>query len=309
MAYTTTGTYTDSVDLLSQFRTFILAVPGWSENLYADEGLGKRFHFERTDGTDTYYINLRAMLDEPVINNPWTTVKLTGLLVNEATGYDSGLNSMLQPGSPPPDTTVPRGGYIGTALTSGEAFRFTANTDYFTITIDGLNDIQQHIVVCASVNMYGNFCNGTFGRGSVVPESGGSFAPNRFLMLASAHMFYGCSLLLNQTSWKYMYESGAYGNSVRPMLIALESDQRGLVTRRVLDNSVNPNIGIPALFPFAVFHGTVTFLQQADGIDGIKVLNMKYIDNGQVITVGGKNYVVYEANSNLPDYGLAFEIP
>lgn len=304
MSVTQTGTFLGPVDLLTQFRVFITA-NGWTENLWGDEGVGKRLHIEKTvDGT-TFYFNLRAMVNESlpgaVPPTYWTAV-----LVQGSTGFDAGLGSLEQPGNPPDNLGVACGGCINYFDSVSRGYRFTVSSNAFTISMLDSTENLEHMICTAAPSMFGFYCSGSF-FGGFNASTDIYYQRDYLFRISENRLHYGCNTLVDGT-WRPMSEYPIFTYySTRPMFAA----ERGLITPTTLNDSVNPNKGLPALFPFTVAAGTIYpsyNLAMFDGAEGVKVLNKSYIEDGQIITVGGNDYVVYNSNPSTPDYGFAFQI-
>ncbi len=306
MAVFETGTYDSPTDLLAKFRSFILAVDGYSEHLYEVEGDGYRFHFTKVTGSLTFNFNMRAAMHEDFPNNPWDNGAYYGVCINESTSFDDSLHSLLQPGSPSvSDYGAPQGGILLCNLSTVKDYTFTASDTSFSITADGRNDLLQHLIGLASECAHGHLCNSQFTQAYSILDSDSY----DYLLVSDSYSFkYGSGLLLNSGVWRYLY-----GRPTATLgLLGLFDVSAGFVGTPLLDNSPNTSLGIPVLFPLALTYGTyyytINSLYQADGLDGIKVLNKKYLNDGDIITVGGLDYIVYTANPETPNYGLAFQI-
>lgn len=315
-AFTATGTFTGVVDLLTQFRVFITGSPSWTENNWSAEGSGQRFHIQKTIGGVARYCNFRAMIDEYLpgtSSSPFLT--FYGLLTNSSTAFSAGTSSLSQTGSPPLDGTTPRGGLISPDKVVARAYRFVADTDFFSITIIDQNGRYQHIIQTFTVDTHGVYCSSTFDKlqsyeyDRVVTGS---------LLLAGTeiesvpfdywgnHMLYGGSQVRMQSD----KPSALVYPAIAPVFqVASNDPECGIVGPTLLANSPNANVGIPVLFPFAVFvRDSATASKQFDGISGIKALNKRYINSGDTIVVGGVTYVVYPANYKVPNNAICFKV-
>lgn len=305
MANTQTGTFDDPEDLLDQFRTFIITQADYTELYYAAEGDGQRFHFTKTTGAETYYFNMRAMVDEALPNNPWSTAKYYGLLMNDSTSFDISDLALMQDGAYI-SQDVPYGGNILCDSSTGKDYRFCADGSFFSITIDGYSDYQQHMIGTSSNAMHGVLCSGTFLRESNLPEDDSTYNLIRFLNTSSSVLHWGCSVI-DSLGVRYEMAGGSIAlDSLRPIYGGVT--QIGYIGKLILNYSSNPNLGKPALLPFILAYGPSTDVTQADGVSGVAVLNKTYLNNGEIIAIDGESWVIYEANSTQPNYGIAFKI-
>lgn len=99
MAYET-GAAAGATDLLDKIRAFA-AGRGWTVNLWANDGAGKRLHLQK----GTLRFNFRSLVDEPAESLPGFP-NLTGILMNGSDEYDGAFAWNRQVGRP-----INTGGY------------------------------------------------------------------------------------------------------------------------------------------------------------------------------------------------------
>jgi hypothetical protein len=238
---------------------------------------------------------------------------LYGICSYLSTGYSGATNFWDQAGGPPDYSGVPQGSYINVSNTTA-TYRFVVDDDFYSITVIDELGYYQHLVVSTVEEFIGCFANNTYAEAI---NFGNEWYERTLLLsmpstaggLASSG-FYGNHITMDSGLAPLRGSSSSTGDGVKPMFKALNENLIGLVTADILSQSPNAQTGIPVLFPFAVFiqDWSISTLRQKDGVSGIKILNKKYINSGDTITVGGVNYVVYPANYNLPNYAIAFKI-
>lgn len=313
-AVTSTGNSVGQVDLLDKFEAFIDGTKGWTVNDYSVNGSGKKLHIQKSLTSSTVYMNIRAMVSEKLPGQGSTTNPLqylSGLCSYLSSSYDSGTNFWDQTGGPPDYSGCPQGSYMNVSDDSA-SYRFVVDDDFFSISVADELGHYQH-TVCTSVDgLVGCYANNTYVE--VTNYGNAEYERRSFLRCTTNNADYWGNSLFSSSSLVRMlnpWGSGDGNDYINGIYsIGINSSIVGLVTTNLLSNSPSPSLGIPVLFPFVVFvHLNSTGGKyQYDGVDGIKILNKKYINDGDTITVGGIDYVVYTANYDLPDYGIAFKV-
>lgn len=293
---TQTGVYTDPLDLLSSFRTFASA-NGWAENLYTAEGSGQRLHIQKTVGSTTFYFNFRAAVNEALVPGK----SYYGILSNASTGFDAGVSSLGQPGAPS------SGGYIFTSSSLG-SYRFVASDSFVSMIADNKNGNTSHGIYTCSEALFGVFCSGVYS--SSFDSGDAKYYERSFLRAHTSIALYGCHVRATFGWIPLNSYRGQSNNMIQEIFRDDSVSDAGYVIRGLLDNTPNTTIGIPVCFPFVIFAGSrvLNTTRQYDGVSGLLILNKKYIENGQAITLGGETYAVYESNPDQPDYGIAYKI-
>jgi hypothetical protein len=293
---TSTGVASDPIDLLDKYRLFLIS-DGYTVNRYAVEGSGYALNVQKSIGGRTAYFNFRSLVNEKLGTAP---ENIYGVAGNLSTGYNAGNLALEQPGSIGGNSC----GFV--EYSDLESYRFMADTDYTSMSCVNSSGEWQHGICSSTVTTYGQFWanhHADYIFSDITQR-------DTFMRVIGNAYVAGCAVYTG-AEWALLR---AYRDEGDPVLKAffnignLEISY-GLVPD-ILFNSPNDNIGIPVLIPMSLFAGRtdVVDLKHYDGPEGVKIVNKKFINNGQTITVGGSDYIVYKANPVDENYGVAFRI-
>lgn len=147
-----TGTATSPDDLLSKFRTFVLA-NGYTENSLAVQGSGRRFHFHKGSN----YVNMRSYMGETLSNangdlNNLSTAGVYGIGINCSDSYNGANVWGRQPGAPI-NGSIGYGGYCPMLSSTIPAYHFFsyADSDDIIAVIEYSSTLYQYFAFGAMV--------------------------------------------------------------------------------------------------------------------------------------------------------------
>lgn len=296
MPTTTTGTATDVNDLIDKYHTALLA-DGYTVNRYAAEGTGYALNVQKTIGSQTVYFNFRSNTG----NYPAASVG-QGILGNCSTSYNAGDNAIEQTDGPPSFSS----GYV--EFEDGEEYRFIHDTDYTALLCKNADGDWQHLLSTGTPTCFGWFgsnhvINGWYGWSIISPgpQQDTLFKPSNNVEVA------GCAVR-RDGSW-YAHD-GDTADTIKSILDTNSSAvNRGGPVANMVRYSPNSATATPVMCKWTILSG----IRDSDyyphqGPDGIRFLNMKYLNSEDVLTFQTKDYIVFQANPDNTDYGIAYRI-
>ena len=303
--------------LMDAIRAFV-STAGWSENLYDDDSddygggpyTGKRLHIQKTiDGT-ARFINLRSFEGQEVFSDTSTLVE-TGIAAIASTGYNVANAWDLQPGY----TSDP----INSAGNSLGCGAIDLPADAIAYWLFSQNSDDNIYLVCRNSTGYTGIMFGVtttsnfFLSGSCVAASG---ATNSNALLTRLDRQGVLALRKVDDSLWWEWPNNQVGTSAVPLTHSTNSlstfEEENSIAARLLQSSPDNFKGNNPLIPsyIGVVQGIFPARHQFAGtVEGVKYVNMKFLDSLTELTFSGDVYILFRmyaaTDSNDATIGLA----
>lgn len=318
MAYQT-GTSTGPDDLLDKLRIFLNG-DGWTVNSWATDGTGKRLHVQK-GSSPTLYFNFRSATNEygstiTEDNFNGANGAVTGILVNGSTGYSGAQPWHKQPGYA---QNIDYNDYSFGMVISPVSV--TAIPSYYFFTVDRTVHIAVEItsgkfqfISFGCLEKEGSYTGGQFFTGSFSSRTpyddwddpnGENYAPDYFRNGPGGGVKGAVYVDADSVADFRIAEGDDAPEILFPCVVGQQGNeyysQKGICSH-FWEKSPNFYNAIPAFCPVYIFversDGNYSLLGEPAGL---RFLNTRNYSQGQQVTYGGDDWLIFHADSQEAD--------